>query len=114
MGAVKTSLPKGRHILTSDLKSEKELATVREGTRRKNVPAERTLIKVQEEKKKRVGGMVFSRNLKEFNLAGSLTDPCFEVNWGKAGQVIRGLSMLESAGYFVIWTFILREIENIE
>lgn len=78
LGAVKTSLPKGRHILTSDLKSEKELATVREGTKRKNIPAERrTLIKPQEGKKE---GMVFSRNLKEFNTAGSLTDPCFGVN----------------------------------
>lgn len=45
--------------MTSDLKSEKELATVREGTRRKNVPAERTLIKVQEEKKKKGGAWCF-------------------------------------------------------
>lgn len=77
MGAVKTSLPKGRHILTSDLKSEKELATVREGTRRKNVPAERTLIKVQEQKKKKGGGHGVFKELEGVQFSWIIDRPMF-------------------------------------
>lgn len=44
--------------------------------------------------------MVFLRNLKEFVLAGSPSNPCLEGDYEEDGQVFRGQSMSESSGYF--------------
>ena len=55
-----------------------DLAIIRERTERKNVLAEqRTRTKFQKKEKKKKA--VFSRNLKEFNLAGSSSDLCFDI-----------------------------------
>lgn len=56
-----------------------DLAIIRERTERKNVLAEqRTRTKFQKKEKKKKKA-VFSRNLKEFNLAGSSSDLCFDI-----------------------------------
>lgn len=77
--------------MTCDLKSEKELATVRQRTKRKNVPAERkTLTKAQEEKKK---ARCFQRTWSLIQLDHDR--PMF---WGKLGKGLSRNQRAEHAG----------------